>query len=162
VVADELITKLVPATIDPTGTESTPGVPPIVLCTANMIDEASTAVVETVTVPDTMFAEVPMEALDPGLIISLLPIVPRVKLPLVVARKVVAVTEPGATTVEGKETTTAPVVGEAATWLAVPVTEVTVPAPDPPSCVQTALTIPPNDVKDVRVKVSFKISLTHL
>lgn len=98
---DELITKLVPATIDAVGAFSSPGVPPAVLAVRNILEDAVTAVVEIVTEPAVIATDVPIEALEPVAIDNLLPAVPKTKLPLVAViapddavRVVLAVKEP--------------------------------------------------------------------
>lgn len=80
---DELMTKEVPATIEAVGADKTPCVPPGVLAERKILDEAVTAVVETVTVPAVMATEVPIEAFAPVAIESLLPAVPSTTLPFV-------------------------------------------------------------------------------
>jgi hypothetical protein len=60
----------------------------------------------------------------PVLLVMLFVAVPRITL-------LVTSTVPGAISVDGSDTTTAPVVGDVTTWLAVPVTEET-PPPEKP------------------------------
>jgi hypothetical protein len=80
---EELITKLVPATMDAVGADNIPGVPPGVFAVRNILEEAVTAVVLMVTDPAVMATDVPTEALDPVAIESLLPAVPNTKFPFV-------------------------------------------------------------------------------
>lgn len=99
---DEVITKLVPAVIEPVGADRVPGVPASVLAVRKIFELAVTAVVEIVIVPAVMAAEVPIEALAPVAIKSLFPAVARLRLPLVaVIAPKVAVIDPGATKVLG-------------------------------------------------------------
>ncbi len=104
--ASESITKLVPATIEPTGADRFPKVPPGVFLVSNMIEFAVTAVVGMVIVPGVpeSAADVPTEALAPVAIDSLLPAVLRTKSPSVAVisprvavRVVPAVTDPAVT-----------------------------------------------------------------
>ncbi len=64
--------------------ETCPGVPPVVALLNKIIEDAVQAVVATVTAPGDpdMAPEIPVDALDPVVIFSLLPAVPRTKLPL--------------------------------------------------------------------------------
>ena len=70
----ELITKDVPLTIDATGADKNPCVPPGVLHVRKITLDDDTAVVDTVTVPPTSVA-VPILAFDPVAILSLFPAV---------------------------------------------------------------------------------------
>ena len=70
----ELITKDVPFTIDATGADKNPCVPPGVLHVRKITLDDDTAVVDTVTVPPTSVA-VPILAFDPVAILSLFPAV---------------------------------------------------------------------------------------
>lgn len=80
---EELITKDVPAEIEAVGALRVPAVPPGVLAVKKILEDAVTAVVETVTDPAVMATEVPIEALEPVAMLSLLPAVPRTRLPFV-------------------------------------------------------------------------------
>ena len=84
VLLDELITKLVPATINAVGADKTPGVPPTVFVVRNIFELAVTAVVLTVVVPATIAELVPIDAFVPVAIDILFPAVGNDKLPLIV------------------------------------------------------------------------------
>lgn len=88
----EFMTNDVPLTIEATGAERMPCVPPGVLHDTMMIEPVATTVVETVTVPATSVA-VPIEAFEPVAIFSLFPAVVRATLP-VTSRKSVGVPVP--------------------------------------------------------------------
>ena len=85
VLLDEVITKLVPATMLAVGAESVPGVPPRVLAERKILELAVTAVVLIVIVPPVMAADVPTESLAAVVawITSLFPVLPRTKFPFV-------------------------------------------------------------------------------
>ena len=83
--------KLVAGVMVPT--ERFPNVPPATALVKKILEDAVTAVVETVTVPDDNADDVPREALEPVVMLNLFPAVPKTKLPLVAVRlPVVAVT----------------------------------------------------------------------
>jgi len=104
---EELITKLVPAVILPVGADNVPCVPPGVFAVRKILEAAVTAVVDTVTVPALMAADVPIEALVPVAMETLFPAVPRTRLPLVaVMLPDVAVIDPGAVKVVGMDKVT--------------------------------------------------------
>ena len=107
---EELMTKEVPAIMEPLGALRFPKVPPAVFLETRIIEEAVTAVVLIVIVPDERAALVPTEALAPVAIESLFPAVPRTKFPLVAViapevavRVVVVVREPGVVIAEGRD-----------------------------------------------------------
>lgn len=78
----ELITNDVLAVILAVGTLRKPCVPPGVATVMNILLDAVTAVVLTVTVPPTS-VDVPIEAFDPVVIFILLPAVVNSRLPLI-------------------------------------------------------------------------------
>lgn len=78
---EEITAKLTPGEIDPEGADRVPGVPPNVLAETRMTELAVTALVATAIAPDVIAAVVPIEALDPVLMTSLLPAVARITFP---------------------------------------------------------------------------------